>query len=363
MDKLAQSRARTLIQHPFLATIMLGTKEVADKSIPTACTDSKTIRYNPEFMNSLPIDVCIFVRLHEVGHIIFMHNIRRGHRDPRLWNIACDYAINRWLKSTDIKIWENCCYDPKYDGMSEEVIYDLLVKEQKERNAKGLGPIPEDILGGDVIEPENLGPEEIKRITRDIQGRIAEAATAARMAGKMTGELEKLVVDALKPQVPWQELLRDYMTRTSQDDETWARRNRRISHVFLPSRHSTRVGEIAVIRDISGSISHEEQAKTVAEVESISHTTRPELIRVIAADTKVKHEDVFAFGDDVKIAPMKGGGTDMRVPLTYVEQFDPEVVILVTDGHTPWPAIEPPYPLIVCCTTDVAVPIGLVVRI
>ena len=65
----------------------------------------------------------------------------------------------------------------------------------------------------------------------------------------------------------------------------------------------------------------------------------------------------------IKLEPKGGGGTDMRVPLKYAEQFDPKVVVLFTDGYTPWPKEEPPYPLIVCCTTNVEVPVGQVIRI
>ena len=36
---------------------------------------------------------------------------------------------------------------------------------------------------------------------------------------------------------------------------------------------------------------------------------------------------------------------------------------MFTDGYTPWPDIEPEYPLIVCCTTDTEVPIGMDIRI
>ena len=33
------------------------------------------------------------------------------------------------------------------------------------------------------------------------------------------------------------------------------------------------------------------------------------------------------------------------------------------EGYTPWPDVEPDYPLIVCCTTNADVPVGLDVRI
>jgi hypothetical protein len=38
-------------------------------------------------------------------------------------------------------------------------------------------------------------------------------------------------------------------------------------------------------------------------------------------------------------------------------------VVLFTDGYTPWPEVEPDYPLIVCCTTDAPVPVGMDIRI
>jgi hypothetical protein len=47
----------------------------------------------------------------------------------------------------------------------------------------------------------------------------------------------------------------------------------------------------------------------------------------------------------------------------HVMQYDPTLAILITDGYTPWPETDPPYPLIVLCTTNAPVPIGQVVRV
>ena len=183
------------------------------------------------------------------------------------------------------------------------------------------------------------------------------------MAGKMPGSLERFINEVLNPQVPWQDYLREYMTKVTKADESWNKRNRRFSDVYLPTRHSERMGEIAVIGDTSGSIGHHELNKVGAEIRGIADDCNPERVRVIWADTKVASEQVFEDGEALLFQPTGGGGTDMRVPLDHVEQYNPEVVVLITDGYTPWPTEEPPYPLIVVCTTNAPVPIGQVVRI
>lgn len=363
MNIYQKSRAKLLLTHTFFATIILSTPHKADPSIPTACTDGMTVWYNPQFVAGLSVDKAVFLWLHEAGHIICDHGSRLQGRHHEVWNHACDYAVNRMLDSAGLKIIPGGLLDSRFVGMSEDQIYEVLLKEAKKHQKAGGGQEPSDVMGQDVRAPADTSAEGRAKVRRSIQERVSQAASMARLSGKMTGELEKFVTDILNPVVPWQELLRDYMTRISKDDESWSRRNRRFDKVYLPSRWSQTMGLVGVIRDISGSITHEDQAKTVAEVESIAHSTRPESIHIVAADTKVKHEDVFSLGDTVRIEPMTGGGTDMRVPLDYMETLSPDVVVLITDGHTPWPAAEPNYPLIVCCTTDVEIPIGMVVRI
>jgi predicted metal-dependent peptidase len=118
-----------------------------------------------------------------------------------------------------------------------------------------------------------------------------------------------------------------------------------------------------LIGDTSGSIGNDELVKYMSEAAAIAEEVRPEHIRIMWADTRVAGEQVFEEGEPITPKPMGGGGTDMRVPLREAEQYEPEVVVLFTDGYTPWPDGEPPFPLIVCCTTETEVPIGIDVRI
>ena len=353
--KLDKAKAQLLNKSPFFATLLLGTPLIADASIPTAATDGRKIYYNAEFIDSLSLDVVQFVLAHELGHMMHEHATRVAHRDRRLYNIAGDYVINLLLADDGFTVWDQALLDEKYRNMHTEQVYNLLQKEPP-KGGEGGG------LGEDLMQPAD-GSDHASQIASDMRQRVAQAANVARMAGKMSAGIARLVDEVLNPQVRWQDVLRDYMTRSSKDDESWAHRNRRFNSVYLPARYSECMGEITLIIDTSGSIGDAELNQVAAEIQAIADHVRPERVRVVWADTKVAGEQVFEQGEELKLAPQGGGGTDMRVPLEYVTQHDPDIVVLLTDGYTPWPDVEPPYPLIVCCTTPVDVPVGDVVRV
>jgi predicted metal-dependent peptidase len=285
----------------------------------------------------------------------------------------CDYALNLVLKDSGFDIWKEALCDDVYKGLSADQVYDKLQQQcQKKGGGQGQGkPGFGDPGGqhhspmlGDIKEPEGAGdPAHEAKVKRGIQQKVAAAANVARMAGKFGGELERLVGEILDPKVPWSHILRDFMTRVTKDDEQWSRRNRRFQNVYLPARHSEKMGEIVLIGDTSGSIGNDELCKYMAEAGAIAEDVHPERIRILWADTRVAGEQVFEEGMPIDPKPKGGGGTDMRVPLKKAEDYQPECVVLFTDCYTPWPDVEPDYPLIVCSTSGQESPIGLNIRI
>jgi predicted metal-dependent peptidase len=385
MELMKKARAQMMLKHPFFASLLMSMDSVAvpDGSVlpngmpcPTMATDMKKIYYNPRWVEEELRETpkVMFVMAHEVMHVCLEHGLRRMRRNPILWNIAGDFAINLVLVDAGFDYPGNGCYDEKYKGWSADQIYEDLQKKVDKAKAKGGSGEPgkdgvpgfDELHGeeGDLIDPPGGdNPASQAELKRGIQQKVAQATQMARLAGKLPGELERIVGEILDPKVPWQDLLRDFVTRITKDDESWNRRNRRFGHVYLPSRWSERMGEIVIIGDTSGSIGNEELSKYACEVNSIIELLAPERIRMVWADTRVAGEQVFEEGETFKPIPKGGGGTDMTVPLRHVEKYEPEVVILLTDGYTPWPDRDPPYPLITCCTTEVDVPVGKTVRI
>lgn len=380
MTSLQKARARLLMQNPFFGTILVSTPLIARDDIPTAATDMTKIYYNPAFFAELTVPQIVFVLAHEVMHMALEHGFRRNGRDPHLFNVACDYAINLILQDCNMELVKGVLIDPKYRGLNAEQIYALLEQEAASKpkpgnpgqpgnnpqpggGQPGSDQQPGGGLASDLMEPDTSDPEAYARAKDELRGKIMQASTMTRLAGQMSGELGRAIEGILNPPVPWPDLLRPYMQQVVRNNESWSRRNRRFSNVYLPDRYDTQLGPVAIIGDTSGSISNKEIAAMAGIVATIAEEVSPERIHMVWADTKVAGEQTFERGENIKPDPKGGGGTDMRVPLAHVEQYAPEVVVLITDGHTPWPAVEPDFPLIVVCTTNQKVPVGEVVRV
>lgn len=367
----------------FFASMLLQTMFVEDETCDTAWTDMTRIGYNPIFIESLELAVVKFVIIHEIMHIVLKHGLRRGNRDPKRWNEACDFEINILLKKLGFKIWEFALIDERYAGMTAEQIYALREREAqtKPSGKKGDGqgqsqgqgqPQPgqpgqaqgkpektQGGLGGDLRPVPADTPDQAAAIDHEINKTIARAAAVAREHGVMPGELEAIVGANYEDPVPWEVVLMDYMTACLKQDENWSRRNRRYADTILPSRYSNGMDEMTIVADSSGSMFTKAIFERIAvAVNHIVTVIKPMTVRVVWADDKdMQNIDVFEQGTEVVLHPKGGGGTDMRKPLVYVaDNYRPEVVLLLTDGYTPWPEVETPYPLIIGCTTDAPCP-------
>lgn len=376
---LSKAKGRLVLQHPFFATLLLRTEIVIteDPAIPLAATDGDHMYFNKAFLDTLSVEDLMCVMCHEVGHDSLLHSIRLEQRNPEIWNMACDHAINLMLIDQGFRcpasVPGGWLADPKYKGMSADRIYDDLRRNPPPpsggggsgKPGSGPGGSGRDWLHGDVLPNKAASPAEQAAAEVRAKQRVASAANMARMAGKLHGELLRMVDECLEAKVNWTDVLRDYMLKVTKSRESWNRRNRRFNTVFLPTRHERKMGPIVFIPDTSGSMWGDDMEKICSEMAHCASQTQPENIRVIWADTRVAGEQVFdpvEFAFD-KLEPKGGGSTDMRVPLKYAEQYDPQVVVLMTDGYTPWPDGEPPFPLIVICTTNVDCPIGEVIQI
>jgi len=367
ITRVQQARARVMVSQPFYGPCLASTKDIATEQVKTAGTDYRNIYWNPVWVETLTdILEVIFVFVHEICHIIMRHNLRINGRHRKVWNHACDYVINWMLVQAKIGRMPKCgLIDKRFANMAEEQVYAILMAEAKERmeNAGDPNGDPGDYLNGDNGDLEgdlmdvHITPEERAQIEGEVKELLQSAATLAKLAGSLPAGIERLLDELLHPPVTWEEELREFMTRAVRNEVSWSRRNRRIVDFFWPDKAGHGMGEVIFIGDTSGSVSNDDLKKVGGCVMDVFSATNPERLRILWADHGVAAREVYEEGEEPSfLKPAGGGGTDMRIPMAEAEEHNPAVVIMVTDGYTPWPDEAPPYPFIVCCTTDAKCP-------
>lgn len=129
-------------------------------------------------------------------------------------------------------------------------------------------------------------------------------------------------------------------------DYTYARPSRRagVSPRIVLSALQRPVPEVAIVCDTSGSMHEELLGRALAEVEAllVRAGLRAGQVRVLAVDT-----DVHAISRPTRARQVElvgGGGTDMGAGLEAAARLGPRpaVVVVLTDGFTPWPERPPP---------------------
>lgn len=82
----------------FLGSLMCSLNFMWTRDMPTAATDGVNYWWNPDYFVSLPAESKKTELCHELWHVALLHQVRRGSRDPLLWNIACDIRIDLLLE-------------------------------------------------------------------------------------------------------------------------------------------------------------------------------------------------------------------------------------------------------------------------
>jgi predicted metal-dependent peptidase len=128
--RIQKARTALLLDHPFFGTLLFRLGAQARNSIATMATDGVSLYFNPEFVEGLSSAELIGTLAHEVMHPALQHHTRRGGRNPRRWNMACDYAINPMLVDAGLTLPKDVLMDHRFRGMSAEEIYNRLEAEE-----------------------------------------------------------------------------------------------------------------------------------------------------------------------------------------------------------------------------------------
>lgn len=359
---LAKARTALVLEHPFIGNVALNLPYIIDYGVKTAATNGKNIRYNPHFVDSLNDEERKFVVAHECLHPMLEHTYRRNGRNHKRWNQAADYVINKLLDDEKIgKMPQGGLLDNNIHqagGGSTDGIYNILPEPDEDGNNGHGDPLDDCNDGGDT-------PAEQAQQEAEWKVRVAQAAQAAKMMGKMSAGLERLVGEILKPKVDWRDVLRKFLEKCKSDQRTWSKFNRRFlaQGIYLPSVSGESLGEIAFAVDCSGSITQEVISQFAAEILSAKEDGNPTKIHVVYFDSEVSHYECYGKDDDLDIKPHGGGGTAFSPVFEYFAEHDinPVACVFLTDLCCNDFGEQPDYPVLWVSTDEGTAPFGEVV--
>ncbi|MFY8212811.1 MAG: DUF2201 family putative metallopeptidase [Candidatus Nanopelagicus sp.] len=363
-ERLITARVGLLLRHSFfgnLATRLVLTN--ADEWCGTAATDGRKFYYNSRFIMMLRTKEVEFLVGHEVLHVVYDHMGRRGTRDPQLWNIADDYAVNADLKRHKVGEFITtvpCLYEQKYDGMAAEVIYDDLYKKadkislddlldkmlddhMDDDSEEGDGKCDGDNNGDGDSKGNGKRPKmsatEREEARQEMKQAILAAAQSAE-AGTIPKGVERLIKNQTNPVMPWRELIQTNLTSAIRTDYSWMRPSRRGWHMdaVMPGMTPGEEIDVTIGIDMSGSISNAQGQAFLAEVAGMMDAFDGYKVHVFCFDTDVYNPQDFTSEnldtiDDYELAG--GGGTDFDSIFNYLKQaaIVPNRLIVFTDGY------------------------------
>lgn len=403
-DIIAAARTRVVRQLPYFADPTMSLRPFPVEGLGTFGVDAKSrMAYDPAVVLIWGVLACATAILHEALHILFDHHGRRGWREMRRWNFAADMEINRILREAGFEFPKN--FTPIFaeafglpPDLTAEQYYDLLPESAGETGTTedqkfpGCGQPDGDGAGApqgweqeadkaDEVVGQSAGEQRAMR--RATAQRVREEAMKPRRGGKRVGSIPAglqvwAAIELTPPTVRWQAILASRIrsavsSRSGADDYTRTRMSRRSTAMvvsgrgaILPALRSPQP-EVAVVVDLSGSMAGRPAMAALAEAWGVVKALGLP-VRGYAVDTQVHAVAVIRQREDLEKLNHGGGGTDMREGIRAADRSRPDVIVLLTDGYTPWPAEDemPRAKLVVgVIGPDIEVPahLGRVVRI
>ena len=360
--RLIQAARLWAVQHrPYYASVLFRCPMIESASTPTLAVDRFwRIYVNPSFANRLGVTRLAAILIHEANHLIRHHHARADSvgvataADHERWNLAGDAEINDDLLADgldldpDEAIFPWTLKQPR-DRVAEEYFLNLAADEQPEPPSCGSG------AGAEVIDGELDGTDGQDGAVGSVEARILRRQVAADIVGHARGHhvprgLMEWALHVLEPTVDWRRelsgALRAAVVTAGLDDYSYRRFSRRngADHAIRWPGLIHRMPRVAVVVDTSGSMSEDDLTRAFTEVHGIlrSASVAEDSIRLVTCDSTVAEDTVIT---DVRRRRRMGrGGTDMRVGIAraVTGRPRPDLIVVLTDGDTPWPVRRPP---------------------
>ncbi|MFV0465099.1 MAG: VWA-like domain-containing protein [Lachnospiraceae bacterium] len=350
----------------------------------TTATDGRNLYFSSEQMLRVFRSNAQFLNrayLHTVLHCLFFHLWTRMEKDERIWNLACDVAVEYTIdhmKLSSIKQIKSWIRQQLYSsleaqkkGISAAVIYHLISSEKEDR----LGHIASEFYIDDhrfwpkmenpgMQNPDHSNWNKIARqskISEERKGQEDESGAASFLSQVKIEKSRRSYRDFLQK---FSVLREEMKSDPDEYDMNYYTYGLRLYHNMpliepVESRESKKIQEFVIVIDTSYSTNGtlvknflKETFRILTLENSFFHKSH---IRILQCDEKVQmDESVHTKGQLQalidKFAIIGGGGTDFRPAFSYVDELISNGVLkdlcgllYFTDGKGTYPRKKPNY--------------------
>ncbi|MBT9258226.1 MAG: VWA domain-containing protein [Clostridiales bacterium] len=409
--KVQAARTWLMKTRPYVAVALWRVRPVEKPGLGTFAVDRWwRLYYDPAVLDRWTVDEIGGVLYHEIWHLLRDHPRRLEAVDPLLANLAGDAEINDGLLGEGIPLPEGAI-TPKTLGLPEgrlaEEYLDLLQAKPRRNTgntagkagaasasggsgesgdgrenpstgagasphgenshpAPGAGhcgscatgrPAPWEEPAPDDGGPEGVGEMEAELIRRSVAQAIREAA---KTRGDVPASEARWAEEVLRPKVDWRKELAGAIRASlgtvsgavDYSHSVPARRQAAYGKVIMPAPRQPEP-RVAVVVDTSGSMGDQELARAVAEVAGVLQAAGARQgVTVLSTDAAVQVTRQVFRREQVEL--IGGGGTDMARGIEAAEALNPrpDIIVVITDGLTPWPDHPPKARVIVALTQE-----------
>ena len=388
-EVLAVVRSGLYLDFRFLDMALSALSPAPDERCRVLATDGQVLFYQPSHLLRLYQDNPKYLNrlyLHTIFHCVFRHLWLKGRREPQLWSLACDIAVENVIDSlnrTSVKRPLTYVRQNAYQQITAEetVVAAAPVYRWLTRQTPGvLRQLEREFVTDDhrlwpkdaPDQPQQMPTPLPQKTWQKIGERMqTELDLRDKEAGDGADALKQQVKAANRSRRSYRDFLRRFCVLREEvkldPDEFDLNFYTYGLSVYgnlpliepLESRESKKIEELALVIDTSYSTSGELVRAFLAETytllkgqENFFHRMN---LHLIQADNAIR-QDILIHNEDELIHAMNhfelrgGGGTDFRPAFEYVNQLCAEKkfsnlrgLLYFTDGMGTYPAKRPAY--------------------
>jgi len=334
---------KLLIEQPFYGYVAASVSLVESEKVATikmASIPELIIYYNLQWFESLSNQHQMGTLIHELLHVILLHQFRRGNRQNILWSIACDMAVNELIASK---------YIPSdavtVTQMSKQLKRTIEAHKNAEFYYDFIADVKDEISliameGDNILIFEGESCLKVQKISEEtatasevnaLKSNLSQAFSDAKTDGEIPSGVEERVEEVYKNfEINWRVILKRFLTGRGRmiTRKSYKRQSRRYEE--LPGTKRSIGVDALIAIDESGSISDSLVQSFYQELRDINKITGTSMM-VVRFDTDCSLP-VPLNSFVVESKRMKRGGTDFRPVFQLADEQKIPLLIIFTDG-------------------------------